>query len=178
MIVMRALFVTCLAAAPAALLAQQSTTPVTDAVRRLSQRRGGVMAAAAEAMPADKYGFKPTPQQMSFGELVHHVAGSNRFLCSAIAGVPAPAMREGDSGATASKDSLVADLKASFAFCDSALAKVDDSKLGESVPFFGGRQASRALALIDLAMDWADHYGQQAMYLRLNGILPPTARRQ
>jgi hypothetical protein len=44
------------------------------------------------------------------------------------------------------------------------------------VLFFGGRKATRARAVIALAQDWADHYAQAAMYLRLNGILPPSAR--
>ena len=57
-----------------------------------------------------------------------------------------------------------------------ALSKVDDTKLGETVELFGGRQGPRAFALIALTNDWADHYTAAAMYLRLNGLLPPTAR--
>ena len=55
---------------------------------------------------------------------------------------------------------------------------VDDSKLDEQVPWYGGPNAktSRARALIVLPMDWQDHYAQLSMYLRMNGILPPTAR--
>ncbi|MDQ6736467.1 MAG: hypothetical protein M3Z30_02045, partial [Gemmatimonadota bacterium] len=78
--------------------------------------------------------------------------------------------------ATASKDVLIARIKESFEYCGSSLANTDDSHLGEMVPFFGGRTISRAGAMMDLAGDWADHYGASAIYLRLNGILPPTAR--
>jgi len=74
------------------------------------------------------------------------------------------------------KDKLVAGLKASFDFCTTALAKVDDSKLGDEVELFGGRKGPRAFALIALTNDWADHYSSAAMYLRLNGLLPPTAQ--
>ena len=73
---------------------------------------------------------------------------------------------------------LVASLKSSFEFCDTALAKTDDSKLGDMVEMFGGRQVPRAFAFIALASSWADHYGATAMYLRLNGILPPTAQKK
>jgi hypothetical protein len=52
---------------------------------------------------------------------------------------------------------------------------VDDSKLGDPLTL-GNRQTSRAGALITLSDDWYDHYGAQAVYLRLNGILPPTAQ--
>jgi hypothetical protein len=45
------------------------------------------------------------------------------------------------------------------------------------VTLWGGRQANKAGALIGLSNDWADHYSQAAMYLRLNGMLPPTAKK-
>jgi hypothetical protein len=71
-----------------------------------------------------------------------------------------------------------AHLKRSFDYCATALANLDDSKLNEQVPWYGGPTAktSRAYALIVLAMDWQDHYAQLSMYLRANGILPPSAR--
>jgi hypothetical protein len=53
---------------------------------------------------------------------------------------------------------------------------VDDSKLGEQMMLFGNHPFSRAAVLIVLSDDWYDHYGTQAVYLRLNGILPPTAQ--
>ena len=74
------------------------------------------------------------------------------------------------------KDKLVAALKDSFAYCTTALAKVDDAKLGEQFMFFGNRPISRGGALVALGGSWTDHYATQAIYLRLNGILPPTAQ--
>ena len=59
-----------------------------------------------------------------------------------------------------------------------ALKNVQDSQLGEPVTLFGGRQANKAAALIGLTNDWADHYSMAAMYLRLNGMLPPTAKKE
>ena len=102
-----------------------------------------------------------------------HIAMSNNFLCSKISGQEAPKVELKD---TDSKEKLVAALKASFEYCSTALAGVDDSKLGDSLTLFGNRQTSRAGALITLSDDWYDHYGAQAVYLRLNGILPPTAQ--
>ena len=57
------------------------------------------------------------------------------------------------------------------------LAKADDSTLGHAVAFPGGRTATRAAALIYLVTGWADHYAGEAMYLRLNGLLPPSAQK-
>jgi hypothetical protein len=77
---------------------------------------------------------------------------------------------------TDAKDKLLAAVKASYAFCSDALGKMDDSKLGDTVELFGGRQFPRAMAALGLASGWADHYGAAAMYLRMNGILPPSAQ--
>jgi hypothetical protein len=104
-----------------------------------------------------------------------HIIETNNGLCSKISGTAAPdSVKFVD---TDPKDKLVTGLKASFEFCTTALAGVDDSKLGDAMSLFGGRfQTSRAGALIALSGSWNDHYGEQAMYLRLNGILPPTAQ--
>jgi hypothetical protein len=159
----------------APLLFAQSKDPVVEAVKEIYGHQQKNLVAAAEEMPADKYGFKPTPEQITFGHLMMHIAGSNNFMCSTISGMPAPKSEELKE--TDSKDKLVAALKASFDFCGTALDHVDASKLGDQVNIWGGRKASRAWVLIELTGDWADHYSAAAMYLRLNGKLPPTAKK-
>lgn len=156
------------------LTAQPETNPVSNAVRKIMERRAKVMIAAAEAMPADKYSFRPTPEQITFGHLVLHTAGANNFLCSSIAGTAAPP--DAKLSDTDSKEKLVAAMKGSFEYCAQALAKLDDSNLGEQVPFFGGEKNSRAGTMIVLTDAAVDHYGIAAMYLRLNGLVPPSAQ--
>ena len=76
-------------------------------------------------MPADKFGYKPTPEQNTFGHLVAHMVEANYLLCGNASAVPAPkaeAVTEADP-----KDKLVVALKASFDFCSDALEKMDDS---------------------------------------------------
>ena len=170
---LRALSVFALSLAPAVLLAQKA--PVADAFRQNAQRVGKNLIAAAEEMPADKYSFRPTPAQMSFAQIVLHLAEGNDYLCGTIAGQKAPARPKIDT--TGSKEALVNRLRETFTFCDQALASVDDSKLAEPLPFFGGRPMSRAAVMTTTTADWADHYSQAAIYLRLNGLLPPTAKR-
>ncbi len=148
--------------------------PVATSVRMLLPRSQKNIVGAIEAMPGDKFAFKPTAEQMSFGHLVTHIIESNYFLCAKAADVPEPkaeAAKETDS-----KEKLLAAAKASFDFCGESLAKMDDSKLGDSVELFGGRQFPRAMAALGLASGWADHYAAAAMYLRLNNILPPSAQ--
>lgn len=162
---------------PAAALAQGDAPVANPVTSTLRQRLTGYtrnMVGAAESMPADKYTFHPTPEQMTYAHLIAHIATSNTFLCSAISGTPEPEGAKPED--TDSKEKLVAAIKASFDYCAKALEKTDDSKLGEQVKLFGGRQAPRASAMITLAIDWADHYAAQAIYLRLNGILPPSAQ--
>lgn len=149
--------------------------PVSSALRDILPGRQKNTIAAIEAMPADKFGFKPTADQNTFGHLVAHMVEANNILCSKAASVAAP---KGDElKETDGKDKLVTGLKASFDFCADALAKMDDSKLGEVTEIFPGRQGSRAWASMVLASSWADHYAEAAMYLRLNGVLPPTAKK-
>jgi len=162
------------AAAPAASATAPSTTPVTDALRAGLTRYAKIMTAAADAMPADKFAFKPTPDQSSFAHLTIHIAESNNLFCSKLAGVPAP---EGPKLAeTDGKDKLVAAVKSSFDFCSTALAKIDDSHFNDSITLFGNNSFSRARVILITSSSWADHYSAQSMYLRLNNVLPPTAQ--
>jgi hypothetical protein len=149
--------------------------PLAAAMKTTITRFTTNMPGAAELMPADKYGFKPTPEQMSFGEIIAHESESNETLCAAIAG-GGQTPTESAAGATATKDQLVARIRKSFEYCSGVIDQLKENALADSVPWFGGRKVTRARAIIALAQDWADHYAQAAMYLRLNGILPPSAR--
>jgi hypothetical protein len=148
--------------------------PVATSLRILLPRSRNNILGAITAMPADKFNYKPTPDQTTFAHLVVHIIGSNNNGCSKAADVAAPKTEEVKE--TDSKDKLLAAATASFDFCGEALGKMDDSKLGDSVELFGGHQFPRAMAALGLASGWADHYAAAAQYLRLNGILPPSAQ--
>jgi len=156
-----------------AAFAQQIKNPVSSVVRDSLAGRAKNTVAAIEEMPADKFAYKPTPEQMSFGHLATHIIESNYYFCAKAGDVPEPKIEE--SKETDSKDKLVAAVKASFDFCNTTLAKADDSKLGDPIQDFAGNQKPRAWAWMGLASSLADHYGMAAMYLRLNGLLPPSA---
>ena len=163
-------------AAPAPVAtAKADSAPVATAFRDHYKDTGKNLMAAGDEMPARKYSYKPTKAQMSFGQIMVHLAQGNDYLCGAIGGMKAPDRTK--VAATDKKDVLVARLKETFEFCDQALAQLDDSKLGEQLPFFGGRTMSRAAIMTLTTGDWADHYSQEAIYLRLNGLLPPTAKK-
>ena len=81
-----------------------TANPVTASAQAYTARYGTNMAAAAEAMPADKYAFKQTPEMMTYSQLVLHIADSNYLLCSGISGMPSTGAK---LTATDTKDKLV-----------------------------------------------------------------------
>lgn len=155
-------------------VAAQEGAPLAKALRATTARMEKDLTAAAEAIPEGKYSFKPTPAQMTVGEIMVHLSGGNDALCSTLGGVKRPTREK--IAATAGKAALIARLKESFQFCHTALAALDDSKLSEELTVFGEKMSRADLALV-AAGDWADHYSQLAIYMRLNGLLPPTAKK-
>lgn len=149
--------------------------PVSDALRNDLTRQAKNTIAAADEMPPDKYGYKPTDAQVPFGHWVSHATGANYFFCSKLTGATAP---ESGVKETDPKDKLMDALKKSFDYCSTQLPNLQDSQLGEEVTMFGGRKMTKGAAVLDLSADWADHYSQMAGYLRLNGLLPPTAKKK
>src|SRR5689334_22085651 len=161
---------------PLAAVAARAQNPVMNGVRAIAQRQTKNIVEAAEEMPADKYGYKPTPAQMTFGDVVSHlIKEGNNYLCSAASGQKEPDVAK--FSGTDPKDKLVAGLKESFKYCETVLAQIQDASLGDSITFFGGRKVTKGMAGLITVADWADHYSQMAIYLRLNGHLPPTAKK-
>lgn len=155
--------------------ASADESPVMSAVLDYMDRQGANLVAAARLMPADRYGFSPTERTMTFGEQVAHTAQTTSSLCGAVSGTKPP---EASIGHDAPKDSLVAALQGAFDYCGDVLEGVEDADLGAPATLFGSYEATRATGAVFLIADWADHYGHFATYLRLNGILPPTAREE
>lgn len=141
------------------------------------------LAQAFDSIPASKFGYKPTPAQLSIGYIAQHLATDNYLFCDRFGAMqssrPAKDTATADSvKATWPRDTLIAKLKESFKFCEDALNQLDDSKLSEQVTLtFGGnsRQVLRGGMALGHVIDLADHYSQIANYMRLNNMIPPTA---
>jgi len=166
--------------------AGQAANPITTVFKTRTVFFQRMLAQALDSIPESKYGYKPTPAQLTIGYIAQHLASDNYFFCNnfgAMKGtVPEKDTSTPDSvKATWPKDTLVAKLKASFTFCENALAQVDDAKLGEEITMtFGGnsRKTPRVSMVLGHVVDMADHYSQLANYMRLNGMLPPTAQQR
>ena len=175
--------------APISLAAQQQppagppANPITASFRARIMNLHRNVGQALDSIPEAKFSYKPTPAQMSIGNIAQHVANDNYFFCETFG--PMKGTRPAEETATADsvkatwpKAKLVASLKESFAFCDKALDQVDDKKLADQISItFGGnsRTVTRSGMVLLHALDLADHYSQLANYMRLNNILPPTA---
>lgn len=155
--------------------AASPANPVVDAARAAFPEHRKNIVSAFRSMPEEKYAFKPTPQLMSFGEMATHIASANLYYCRRLgASAPVPSWLK----PTAPKAQLVTLLDASFEYCAPVLAQLTDASLAAQAvpaPNAKGDPGTRAKALLDLIAGMDHHYGQAASYLRLNGILPPTA---
>ena len=131
---------------------------------------------AADAMPDDKFGYKPTPAQRSYGEQIMHVVQANQSVVGMLGGkTPAPAINL----KAATKAEVMTALRQSMDYWEVVLKEFTDQQLNERVatpPDFG-TSASR-LRLFYLSITHSlDIYGQMVVYLRLNGGVPPASQR-
>lgn len=136
---------------------------------------------AADAMPAEKYGFAPTNGAFegarTFAEQVKHVACANvAFFKQIEQETPPPGCETGGPSPATTKAELMTYLRESFAYGRQVLANMTSANALDPVTGRYGGPSTR-LGIITLAV-WhaSDHYGQLAVYLRLNGIVPPASR--
>lgn len=130
----------------------------------------------ADAMPEDKFGYKATDAQRTYGEQIMHVATANQGLLKTIGGMaPAPSFTA-ESATT--KAQILQALSDSYDYGTALLNEQTDATMLQTVqgpPFLGA--STRARIYWFLLGHTMDIYGQMAVYLRLNGIVPPASQR-
>ena len=140
----------------------------------------GTMVKIADAMPADKYGFKPTngafKDVRTFGEQVKHVACANFAFYNEIEKkTPPEGCETGGPSPAKTKAELMAYLRESFAYAGRVLKTLTPANAMEPVSGpYGGDSTRLGIATLSI---WhaSDHYGQLVVYLRMNGIVPPAS---
>ena len=174
---------------PLGLAAQQTpaappVNPITSTFRSRTMGLQRNLAQAFDSIPASKFNYRPTPAQLTIGYVAQHLADDNYFFCSSFGTMkptrPAVQTTTADSiKATWPRETLVTQLKESFAFCEGAFAQLNDANLSDQItinpPGGAPRTLTRAAMVLGHALDMADHYSQIANYMRLNNMLPPTA---
>jgi uncharacterized damage-inducible protein DinB len=140
------------------------------------ERSRGLIVGIANAMPEDKWTFKSTPAQRSYGEQVMHIVQTDLRLIGTLgAKTPAPAVNE----KAASKADVMAALQQSMDYGAAVIKEFDDAALSarvKSLPFMGPT-VSRLRVIYFSISHSQDIYGQMAVYLRLNGVTPPASNR-
>jgi len=126
----------------------------------------------ADLMPEDKYGYKPTKEEMSFREQLLHICGNLGWLSSAyLSAEPAPAYKVNEK--MQSKDSIRTVIVKTYDYAMDKLDHFNAAQLGDTVKFFAGPMTK--LQIINLLSDHQTHHrGQLLVYLRLCGVKPPA----
>jgi hypothetical protein len=138
---------------------------------------------AVEAMPEAKFNFKPTNGAFgnvrTFAEQAKHLAAVT-YICAAAAKKEKPPVDTGGEAGPASaktKAQVVQFVKDSFAYAHTAAASISEDNALEMVKSpFGGPDMARAAIMSCPIWHSFDHYGQMAVYLRLNNVVPPASR--
>jgi len=128
---------------------------------------------AAEKVPETGYAFKPTPEVRSFGQLIGHIADDQYRYCSAVRGENKSTSFE---QAPPPKAEMVLALKAAFAYCDSAYEGLVDASARDKVAFRGQSVPKLTVLTLHAGHAW-EHYGNAVVYMRLQGIVPPSSEK-
>lgn len=166
-----AVFAVAVAAGLPALHAQPAN-PITASTKTFHDTVRGFVTRAAEQFPEDQYGFQPTPDVRTFGQLLGHIASANFMICGAATGTKGPGVDVEKTATT--KAALQKALAESFAFCDKAYESMTDAQGAETVKFFGGEQARLGVLGFNTAHNY-EHYGNLVTYMRLKGMVPPSS---
>jgi len=140
---------------------------------------------AADAMPADKYGFAPTDGEFkgvrTFGQMVKHLSATNYILAAAALGEEPPAGASDELGpeAVRTKAEILSYLNGSFAQLHKAIEAIGQKNAPvKSSPIspLKSAEATRLSLVVESLVHAFDHYGQMVEYLRMNGVVPPASR--
>lgn len=136
--------------------------------QRFADIFGSRLVAAFDSIPAARYDYRPTPSQQTVGYIAQHLEEANYGLCERLGGLKHPTTAKDSLADTVKarwpKDTLVARLRASLRFCDTALE-------GVRTP----QTARLTSTLLAFETDLAEHYSQISTYMRLLGMVPPSA---
>ena len=130
----------------------------------------------AEAIPAEKYDWRPAEGVRSVKEVLTHMAGASYFMAS-LMGTPVPEgidPRNLDKTAD-SKEKAIETLKAAIEHFRKAVNSMEEDAFNEEIEFFGGKGTKRQVMFI-CGDHTAEHLGQLIAYARMNGVVPPWSQ--
>jgi uncharacterized damage-inducible protein DinB len=159
-----------IAALPVSLVAAEPPSPPAAEYFKHLGALSKLSIEVAEAMPADQFGFRPHPESMNFGELMSHIATTNYQFAAGLKDSDPPALPS-----PTTKDAIVKFLSDSFDYCSKVIPSLSADQLSSPHNSPDGRLLGREI-LLALYVHVAHHRGQAEIYLRDNGIRPPSYR--
>jgi uncharacterized damage-inducible protein DinB len=161
--------------APSAVSAQSASPTIVKELVANWQRAATDLIDVAEAMPEEKYGYKPTPEEATFRDQLVHVAGIAQRFVDTAKGTKSEEHPHKDM----KKAEVIGMLKQTLQAGQETLGSLTDAQLLEQVKFpFGDRMVTRFTFWMGPLYQFRNHHGQLVVYLRLNGIVPPTTARR
>ena len=146
---------------------------VTGSLTALYNVTTGHLKATAQMVPEELYGYQPTDEVRTMGQILAHVAGAQFLFCSAAAGEDNPSGENFEETAT-DKASIMAALDAGVAYCDGVYANTSDARGQDMIEFFGNEMAVSGVLAFNAAHNY-EHYGNLVTYMRINGMVPPSS---
>ena len=130
---------------------------------------------AAEKMPEEHYGFRPTPEVRTFAEILGHIADGHYLVCSKSLGEKPPnADIQFNEKTKRTKAELVRVLTESAEYCDRAHAQLAGPRGAEVIDWFGAKHPRATTLFFNTGHDW-ESYGTLVAYMRMKGIVPPSS---
>jgi len=164
------------AASPASVA---SANPQIDDLKRALAASHAYTIDMANAMPEEKYNFKPVPlaEIRTFGQQMVHIADAvsriyQHFIEKRDIGPPTEAAHE----TFASKAEVLAKLDEAYKYVEDAVAKLNDAALDQPTPFFGGKSVPARQVIRTILDHCTHHRAQTVVYIRLNGLKPASYR--
>jgi len=152
-------------------LAQAQDSALLDPLKQQWENIRRNVVGTAEVVPEDLYAFRPTPEVRTLREQLIHIIEENYFFMGMVSGE-----REQPPGNLQTKAQIIQALSDSYDYGAQVLDGLNDSTAMETVPLMGNRQGPRwSAALMNIA-DNQNHYGNLVVYMRMNGIVPPSSR--
>jgi len=134
------------------------------------------MLSLAEAIPAEKYSWRPAAGVMSVAEVFTHVAEVDLHYLATSLNSAAPADLDAKAlGKLQEKDQVVAALRKTFDFVRRTVEQMPDSAMDKTTTLYG-RSSSYRNVLLQLLHHSTEHVGQSIAYARMNSIVPPWSR--
>lgn len=170
----RVIIVGLLVALVASPVLPQSAASFSQTLRDSWDNIKSLVLESARQLPEADYGFSPTKDVRTFGQILGHLVNEHYAICSAARGETNPTKEDFEK--TTAKTAMVKALEASIGYCDRAYAALTDANAFEKVKVFGNEFGRFSALQVNVTHD-SEHYGNLVTYLRMKGQVPPSSRR-